>query len=136
MQAILEHFSVWLGRKRCVDVEMERPPSLTPLRRLLWLALLDIDLGMQTRIAEVRRLISSAQATVTSTLGGDNAHDCRVLDIEAIGDIGDAFAMDVPSPDNLADLVGSVGRTSGFDPKQKCNLPPLRANGQKCWLGT
>jgi hypothetical protein len=53
-------------------------------------------------------LSSSAQATVTSTLGGDNAHDCRVVDIGAIGDIGEAFAMDVPSPDNLADRVGVV----------------------------
>jgi hypothetical protein len=67
---------------------------------------LDIDLDLQSRLAEIiiRRFISSARASVTGTLGGSHkAHDCDVVDVASR-----AFPVDVPSADNLADLVGSV----------------------------
>jgi hypothetical protein len=60
--------------------------------------------------------------------GGDSAHDRRVVDVETFGDVSQAFAMDMPSPNNPADLVGSVGRTSGSDPKHKSGLRPLCAS--------
>jgi hypothetical protein len=45
---------------------------------------------------------------VTRTLGGCyNTHNRRVVDVEAFGDVSSqASAIDVPPPDNLADLCG------------------------------
>jgi hypothetical protein len=37
--------------------------------------------------------------------GSDNAHDGRVVDVEGLGDANQAFAMDVPPPKNLANLM-------------------------------
>jgi hypothetical protein len=37
--------------------------------------------------------------------GSVNAHDGGVVDIEGLGDDSQAFAMEVPLPKNLADLM-------------------------------
>jgi hypothetical protein len=66
---------------------------------------LDIDLDLQSRLAEIRNLISSG-ATVIGTLGrSHDAHNCRVIDVEAPGNTSQTFPVDVASPDDLADLV-------------------------------
>jgi hypothetical protein len=45
--------------------------------------------------------------SLRGTLGGSrNSHDGRVVDVGAPDDVSQAFAMDVLSPDNLADLMG------------------------------
>jgi hypothetical protein len=44
--------------------EMERPPFFDTLPgMLLWLVQLDIDLDVQARLSEIRRLISSARGS-------------------------------------------------------------------------
>jgi hypothetical protein len=40
------------------------------------------------------------------TLAGRGQHNCRVVDIEASGNACQAFAVEVPSTDNLANLMG------------------------------
>jgi hypothetical protein len=40
--------------------------------------------------------------------GGNNAHNRGVVDVEAPGNTRQTFPVDVLSPDDLADLVGSV----------------------------
>jgi hypothetical protein len=48
---------------------------------------------------------SSSSAAVTGTLDASHdAHNRGVVDVEAL----EALTMNVPSSDNLADLVGSV----------------------------
>jgi hypothetical protein len=77
------------------DVESNLPPFLAPWRGLLWLTLLHIDLDAQSRQPEIRRLISSAQASVTDALDGSNdTHNGRVVDVEAPGNTSQTFAVD------------------------------------------
>jgi hypothetical protein len=54
----------------------------------------------------------------TGTLGGsDNTHNCRVAEIEASGNARQAFPVDVPSADDLADLMrGQFGLATKLDP--------------------
>jgi hypothetical protein len=50
---------LWVARKRCVDIKTNLAPFLTPWRGLLWLTQPDIDLDVQSRLAEIRNLIRS-----------------------------------------------------------------------------
>jgi hypothetical protein len=60
----------------------------------------------QSKLPEVRRLISSVRASVTGTLGGSHkAHNYGVVDVEAPGNTGQTFPLNVPSAEDLADLV-------------------------------
>jgi hypothetical protein len=62
--------------------------------------------AVETIDNEIRNLISSG-AMVTGTLsGGNNAHNSRVVDVKLLGNTGQTFAVDVQSPDDLADLAG------------------------------
>jgi hypothetical protein len=51
-----EYLCLWVARKRCVAIETNLPPSLTPpgggFRSLRWWT---FDLGVQARPAEIRR---------------------------------------------------------------------------------
>jgi hypothetical protein len=38
--------------------------------------------------------------------GGDNVHNRRVVEVKTPGNSSQTFAVDVPSTDNLADLMG------------------------------
>jgi hypothetical protein len=60
-----------VARKRCVNIETNLPPFLTPWRGLLWLTQLDIDLDVQSRLPEIRNPVSSG-ATATGTLDGSD----------------------------------------------------------------
>jgi uncharacterized protein (TIGR02391 family) len=42
---------LWAARKQCVDVVMERPPFFDTLGGGLWLAPLDVDLDLQSRLS-------------------------------------------------------------------------------------
>jgi hypothetical protein len=58
----LSTMSEWVGVEQGLVFAMERPPFFTPLAGASMARRLDIDLDLQTRLAEIRRLISSGRA--------------------------------------------------------------------------